>query len=112
MNQRQISQILIMALVVNLVRTVPSARFNRCCWRNPSCDFHVTHTPKCNEPAKIGQIIKYGITIFIVAMFSLCRLRITTELRSGAVDKMKWPVNLQNASGNPNSLSQAAWIVE
>jgi len=25
-------------------------------------------------------------------LFSLCRLRFTAELRSGAVDKIKWPV--------------------
>jgi len=31
-----------MALVVNLVRTVLSAKFNCCCWRNPPCDFRVT----------------------------------------------------------------------
>jgi len=42
-----------MTLVVNLVRRVPSAKFNRCFWRNRWCDCHVTHTPKCNEPAKI-----------------------------------------------------------
>jgi len=42
-----------MTLVVNLVRTVHSAKFISCCWRNPSCDFRVTHTQKCNEPAKI-----------------------------------------------------------
>jgi len=42
-----------MTLVVNLVRTVPSGKFICCCWRNPWCDCHVTHKPKCNEPAKI-----------------------------------------------------------
>jgi len=34
-------------------------------------------------------------------MFSLSRLRITTQFRFGTVDKIKWPVLLQNASGNP-----------
>jgi len=33
-----------MTLVVNLVRTVPSAKIICCCWRNPWCDCHVTHT--------------------------------------------------------------------
>jgi len=42
-----------MTQVVNLVRTVPSGKFICCCLRNPWCDCHVTHTPKCNEPAKI-----------------------------------------------------------
>ena len=37
---------------------------------------------------KYGQIINCGLTILIVTLFSLCRLRITTQLRSGAVDKM------------------------
>jgi len=41
-----------MALAVNLVRRVLSAKFIYCCWSNPWCDFRVTHTPKCNEPAK------------------------------------------------------------
>jgi len=36
-----------MTLVVTLARAVLSAKFNRCCWRNPWCDGHVTHTPKC-----------------------------------------------------------------
>jgi len=76
-----------MTLVVNLVRLVSSGKFICCCWRNPWCDYHVTHTPKCNESAKIGQIIDYGLTTLIVSVFQCC-LRITTELRSGAVDKM------------------------
>jgi len=42
-----------MTLVVNLVRTVSSAKFICCCCRNPWCDCHVMHTPKCNESAKI-----------------------------------------------------------
>jgi len=77
-----------MTLVVNLVRTVSSAKFICCCCRNPCCDCHVTQTPKCNESTKIGQIIKCGLTILIVYLFSLCCLRITTQLRSVAVDKM------------------------
>jgi len=36
---------------VNLVRTVLSAKVICCCWRNPWCDYHVTHTPNCDEPA-------------------------------------------------------------
>jgi len=42
-----------MTLVVSLVRTVSSAKFICCCWRNRWCDCHVTHTPKCNESVKI-----------------------------------------------------------
>jgi len=60
-----------MTLVVNLVRTVFSAKFVWCCWRHPCCDCHVihTHTPKCDESAKIGQIINWGLTILIVSVF-------------------------------------------
>jgi len=28
-----------------------------------------SHTPKCNESAKIGQIINWGLTILIVSVF-------------------------------------------
>jgi len=42
-----------MTMVVNLVRKVPSAKFISCCWCNPRCDCHITHTPKCNDPPKI-----------------------------------------------------------
>jgi len=41
-------------------------------------------TPKCNDPTKIrGNYLKKNSS-----MFSLCRSRIMTELRSGTVDKM------------------------
>jgi len=33
------------------------------------CEFYVTHTPKCNESAKLGQIINCGLTILIVSVF-------------------------------------------
>ena len=46
-----------------------------------------THRNVTNQP-KYGQIINCGLTILIVSLFSLCCLRITTQLRSGAVDKM------------------------
>jgi len=71
-----------MTLVLTLVRKVPSAKFICCCWRNPRCDCHVTHTPECNDPPKKGYLKKYS------SLFTLCRLRITTELRSGTVDQM------------------------
>jgi len=58
-----------MTFVVNLVSTVSSAKFICCCWRNRWCDCHVTHTPKCNESAKIGQIINCGLIILIVSVF-------------------------------------------
>jgi len=58
-----------MTVVVNLVRTVSSAKFICCCWRNRWCDCHVTHTPKCKESAKIGQIINCGSTRLIVYVF-------------------------------------------
>jgi len=42
--------------VVNLVRTASSAKFICYCWPNAWCDCHATHTPKCNESAKIRAI--------------------------------------------------------
>ena len=60
-----------MTLVVNLVRKVLSAKFICWCWRNPWCYFCVMHTLKCNEPAKIKQIINCGLTILIVFVFPL-----------------------------------------
>jgi len=46
-----------------------------------------THRNVTNQP-KHGQIINCGLRTLIVSLFSLCRLRITIQLRSGAVDKM------------------------
>jgi len=46
-----------------------------------------THRNVTNQP-KYGQIINCGLTILIVYLFSVCRIRITTQLRSSAVDKM------------------------
>jgi len=46
-----------MTLVVNLVRTVPAAKFIYCCWRNPWCDCHVTHTPKWSTQ-NTGKLLK------------------------------------------------------
>jgi len=40
-----------------------------------------------NQPAYV-QIIYCRLTILIVSLFSLCHLRITTQLRSNTVDKM------------------------
>jgi len=47
-----------MTLAVNLVRTVSSAKFICCCWRNPWCDWHVTHTHRnvTNQP-KYGKLL-------------------------------------------------------
>jgi len=61
-----------------------------------------THRIIMSQP-KYGHIINCFWTVLIVSPFSLCRLRIRTQLRSGTVDKSKWPVFLQNASGNPTS---------
>jgi len=38
---------------MTLVRTVSSAKFICCRWRNRWCGCHVTHTEKRNESAKI-----------------------------------------------------------
>jgi len=44
---------------------------------------------KCNEPAKIRvNWLCFNLTILIVSPFSLYRLRITTQVRSGTVDKV------------------------
>jgi len=59
-----------------------------------------THRNAMNQP-KYRKVINCGLTILIVSLFILCRLRNTTQLRSGTADKSKWPVFLQNASGNP-----------
>jgi len=68
-----------MTLVVNLVWTDPSSMFIGCCWRNPRCDCHITHTPKCNESAKIRE--NYcGLTTLIVSQFPLWCLRIATRV--------------------------------
>jgi len=45
-----------MTLAVKLVRTDLSAKCICFCWGNLWSDFHVTHTLKCNGPAKIRQI--------------------------------------------------------
>ena len=75
-----------MTLVVNLVKTVSSAKFICCCWRNACCDCHATHTPKCNESAKIRP--NYSLWLNNTDCLSVYPVRITTQLRSGAVDKM------------------------
>jgi len=54
---------------------------------------------------KYKQIINCGLTMLIVFLFSLCRLRNTAQLRSGTVDKSKWQVFLQNTSSNPDPIA-------
>jgi len=46
-----------------------------------------THRNATSQP-KYGKIINCGLTTLFVSLFSLCRLRITAQLRSGTVDKM------------------------
>jgi len=67
-----------MTLVVNLVTTVSSAKFICCCWSNPWYDCHVTHTPKCNESAKIGQIINCDLTVLIVYVYPVLLMNYDT----------------------------------
>jgi len=57
-----------MNLVVNLVRTVSSAKFVCCCWRIRWCDCHVTHRNVTKQP-KYRQIINRDLTILIVSVF-------------------------------------------
>ena len=76
-----------MTLVVNLVRTVSSAKFICYCCCNGAIVTSRTHQNVTNQQ-KYGQIINCGLTIVIDSLLSLCRLRIMTQLRSGAVDKM------------------------
>ena len=93
-----------MTLVVNLVRTVSSAKFICRCCRHPWCDCHVTHTPKCNELAKIGQIINCGWTILIVSVFPVLLTKYDTAQIWALLTK--WPVFLQNAFGNRAYVNQ------
>jgi len=58
-----------MGLLANIVRTVPSVKFICCCWRNPWCDFHATHTPKCIHPSKIrANYLKNTLLCFPVPL--------------------------------------------
>ena len=59
-----------------------------------------THRNVMNQP-KYGQIINCGLTTLTVSLFSLWRLRITTQITADMALLKKWPVFLQNASGNP-----------
>jgi len=97
-----------MTLAVNLVRTVSSAKFIWCCCHNPWCDCHVTHTPKCNESAKIGQIIYCALTILITNTDCLCFPCAAYELRHSSDLSLltKWPVFLQNAFSNRAYVNQ------
>jgi len=56
-----------MILIVNLVRTAPSANLICCWWRNLWCDCHVTHTPKCKWASQ--NKANCGLTILIVSVF-------------------------------------------
>jgi len=87
-----------MTLAVNLVRKDRSAKFMCCYWRNPWSDCHVTHTPKCNEPAKIRK--NYcRLTILIVSLFPCADYELRHSLDVTLL--AKWPVILQKASDNP-----------
>ena len=77
-----------MTLVVNLVRSVSSAKFVCCCCRSPWCDCHVTYIPKCNESAKKIQIINCGVTILTILIVSVFLVPLTNYYTAGPVDKM------------------------
>jgi len=69
-----------LTLVVKLVRRVLSAKFTIhicCCWGNPWCDCHVTHIPKCNEPAKTQGNYNCGLKNWL----SFCFPCATYEIR-------------------------------
>ena len=93
-----------MTLVVNLVRTVSSAKFICCCRRNHWCDCHVTHTPKCNESAKI----RANHQLWLNNTDCLCFPSAAYELRQSSDLALltKWPVFLQNTFGNPAHVNQ------
>jgi len=55
-------------VVNHTINATPPESLQHCCCRNPWCDCHVTHTPKCNQSAKIRQIINCGLTILIVSV--------------------------------------------
>jgi len=85
-----------MTVLMNLVRTLPSAKFICCCWCNPRYDCHVTYTPKCNEPAKI-QANWHNNTHCLCFPWATYELRHSFDLTL----LTKWPILLQNAPGNP-----------
>jgi len=91
-------------LVVNLVRTVLQQSFFCCCWRNPWCDYHVTHTPRCNESAKI----RGNDWLWLNNTDCLCFPCAAYELQhsSDLALLIKWPVFLHNAFGNPTYVNQ------
>jgi len=90
-----------MTLVVNLVRKVPSAKFIWCWWCNLRCDCHITPTPKCNDPLKIrSNFLKNTL---------LCpayKLRYSL----GLALLTKWPVFLQNTTGNPKLCARDTFV--
>jgi len=92
-----------MILVVNLVRTVSSAKFICYCWRIPWCDCYVTHRNAMSQP-KYGQIVNWGLTILIVSLFSCAAYKLWHGLDLALLTK--WPVFLQNAFGNPTYVNQ------
>jgi len=78
---------------VNLVRAVHSRKFICCCWRNPWCDCHVTHTEMQWASQYTGKLLIVAWQYWLSLCF-LRRLRNTTQLRSGTVDISKRPVFL------------------
>jgi len=66
-------------------------------------EFGVEHPIKQSPRALPDLCTPLGLIILIVSLFSLYRSRNTRRLKPDTVDKLKWPVFLQNASGNPIS---------
>jgi len=62
-----------------------------------------THQYVMTQP-KYVQMINCSLTILIVSLFALCRLRITTQITVDTALLAKGLVFLQNASGNPNDI--------
>jgi len=93
---------------MNLVRKVLSVKFICRCWVDVILAIVMSHTHRnvmINFKPKYGQIIYCGLAILMVFLFFLCSLQNTTQLRSCTVDDSKWPIFLQNASGNPSKYS-------
>ena len=93
-----------MTLAVNLVMTEPSAKFISYFWRNLWCDWHVIHTPKCNESANI----RANYLLWLTNTDSLCFPGASYELRHSLDLALfaEWPIFWQNAFGDPAYVNQ------
>ena len=93
---------------MNLIRTVSSARFICCCWRNPWCDCHVTHTPKCGESAKILGNYELWLRNTHYLCFPCAANELRHSLDMALLTKCRYycKTHLANLIRQPNELKQ------